>query len=346
LSLWDTLSAERRVIGLAGHDAHGGVRGSEDGGQWAIPGASSYAASFSAFSTRVIVTRRLTGSAEGDVAALLDALRSGHVFTAIDGVAGPAFVDFRGGTAAADLSMGDERPFAGDATLALASTAPPGTAAVLLRDGVEVTRSDGHALEFRPSQPGAYRVELRRPGVAVPWVATNPIYLRGEAPGAGKRATAVPAVIVLEIPDAGQIEKDPASTATLTSDGGRRSVGFTLRAGERVSQYVALAVPLPSNLLAFDAIAFDARSAGPMRVSVQLRFESAGGSRWRRSVYLSDTPSRVVVATSRLVAADRPEPLPPPSTATSLLFVVDLTNAHPGAEGSFDISNIQLQRTP
>jgi hypothetical protein len=344
LSRWDALSAERRAVGLAGHDAHGGVRGEEDGSQWALPGASSYAASFAAFSTRVILERRLSGSAEADGAALVAALRSGHVFTAIDGVAGPAFVEYRGASAAHDVHMGDEQPFTDDASVTLTSTAPPGSTAVLLRDGVEVARADGHAIQFRPSAPGAYRVELRVPGVAVPWVVTNPIYLRGSAPAAGEGGPPVIATAVLEIPQPGQIEKDPVSTATLTSDGGRRSLTFALRAGERVSQYVALAVPMPSSLPQFDAIAFDATSAGPMRVSVQLRFDSAGGSRWRRSVYLSDTPSRIVVPTSRLVAADRPGSLPPASSASSLLFVVDLTNAKPGAKGAFEISNIQLQR--
>jgi hypothetical protein len=343
LSRWDALTAERRVIGVAGHDAHGGVRGAEDGAHWTIPGASSYAASFAAFSTRVIVARRLTGSADDDGESVVAALRAGRVFTSIDGTAGPAFVDFHGASGAADLAMGDERPIADGASLTLASTAPPGTAAVLLRDGGEVMRSDGRAMEFRPSQPGAYRVELRAPGSAVPWVATNPIYLRGEDTQAKEGRLSAAPTVALDIPEGGQIEKDPGSTATLASDSGGRSFAFRLRAGERVSQYVALAVPLPSSLPAFDAIGFGARSAGPMRVSVQLRFESA---RWRRSVYLSDTPGHIVMPTSRLVAADRPGPLPPVSTATSLLFVVDLTNARPGDEGSFEISNLQLLRTP
>ena len=71
-----------------------------------------------------------------------------------------------------------------------------------------------------------------------------------------------------------------------------------------------------------------------MRVSVQLRFESAGGARWGHSVYLSPESRQIVVPFDRLLPADRPTGADlPPTVATSLLFVVDLTNAAPGAQG-------------
>ncbi len=79
-----------------------------------------------------------------------------------------------------------------------------------------------------------------------------------------------------------------------------------------------------------------------MRVSVQLRFESAGGARWRHSVYLSPESRQVVVPLYRLLPADEPTARPPSELATSLLFVVDLTNAAPGAQGSFEISDLRL----
>ncbi len=79
-----------------------------------------------------------------------------------------------------------------------------------------------------------------------------------------------------------------------------------------------------------------------MRVSVQLRFESAGGARWRHSVYLSPESRQVVVPLYRLLPADEPTARPPVELATSLLFVVDLTNALPGAQGSFEISDLRL----
>jgi hypothetical protein len=142
------------------------------------------------------------------------------------------------------------------------------------------------------------------------------------------------------------VEKDPASTADLASDGGRRSLEFRLRAGERASQYAAIAVPLPQRLPGFDRIVFSGRSSAPMRISVQVRFDRAGGSRWVRSVYLSPESRQIVVPLEWLVPADSPgnqlsQP-PPFDSASSVLFVVDLTNASPGGQGRFEISNLSL----
>jgi hypothetical protein len=43
-----------------------------------------------------------------------------------------------------------------------------------------------------------------------------------------------------------------------------------------------------------------------------------------------------------MVAADGSGPLPPAASASSLLFVIDLTNAQPGAAGEFEIRNLRL----
>ena len=343
LARWDALATRRRVVGVAGHDAHGGVGRSEEGSLWTLPGASSYQASFAAFGTRVIVDEPLNGTAASDASAILGALRGGRVFTAIDGLASPAFVDFHATLDGTELRMGEERAFDPGAVLSLGSTVPPGGTAVLLRDGVEVSSSATGELQFRPREAGAYRVELRLAGSRVPWIVTNPIYLRGPAPPAdGLVPGGSRAVPVLEPSEPGVVEKDPGSSATLASSDGSRALSFRLRGGDRVSQYAAIAVSLPTDVREFDSVAFDARSSAPLRVSVQLRFESSGGARWRHSVYLSPETRTITVPVSRLVAADRPGAVPPTRTATSLLFVVDLTNARPGAEGQFEISRLRL----
>jgi hypothetical protein len=84
-----------------------------------------------------------------------------------------------------------------------------------------------------------------------------------------------------------------------------------------------------------------------MRVSVQLRFRGRAEERWVRSVYLPTESTSVEVRASDLIvagggAAARPDP----REATSLLFVVDLTNAAPGASGWFEISGPALAREP
>ena len=344
LARWDEMASRTRVIGVAGHDTHGGVARPEEGSRWALPGASSYDASFAAFSTRVVLGTPLTGNAGSDARSVMAALRAGRVFTGVDAVAAPAWVDFHATLGSAEVQMGEERPFVNDSMLTVHSTAATGTTAVLLRNGAEVLTSLTGELQYRPSEPGAYRVELRHAGTRVPWVVTNPIYLREEVAAAAQTPSAGSATTALELPEPGVIEKDPDSSASLTPGASSRSVTFRLRGGERVSQYVALAVPLSKGLPPFDGIAFDARSSSPMRVSVQLRFEDHDGARWRRSIYVSPSESNIVVPIARLLAADRPGPVPAVSSASSLLFVVDLTNALPGAEGQFAVSRLRLVR--
>ena len=59
-----------------------------------------YEASFRTFSVRAVLSAPPSGDAPADARALLDALRNGRVFTAVDAIARPAVLDFhasRGG---------------------------------------------------------------------------------------------------------------------------------------------------------------------------------------------------------------------------------------------------------
>jgi hypothetical protein len=349
LARWDQIAATRTMVALAGHDAHGSLaRGSEEGSQRWIPpfvasSLASYETSFATFAVRVILDGPLTGDAARDARRLLDAVRAGHVYTAIDAIASPAWVDFHATLAAADHGMGEVVPFASGTALTFRSTMPGGATAVLLRDGTAVAESGAGEVQYAAPAPGVYRVEVRTRW-AVPWIVTNPIYLRSSSrPGPDSVAPSPPeGTTVLELTDPGRIEKDPASRAELSSNDGKRALEFQLRAGERVSQYVAIAVPLPQGLPAFDRVVFTGRSSPAMRVSVQVRFDSAGGARWVHSVYLSSESRQIVVPVDRLLPADRPTQAPPFGSASSVLFVVDLTNASPGSEGLFEISDLRL----
>ena len=351
LARWDAMAATRTVVALAGHDAHGGVaRRSEEGSRWAVPGLASYEASFATFGLRVVLNEELTRAADRDARQLLDALRAGRVFTAIDAIATPAWVDYHLTLGGAQRTMGEVLTFEDGAALTFRSTLPPGAVAVLVRDGVEVAQSGTGELRFLPTAPGVYRVEVRDPRWAVPWIATNPIYLRAlrRARGGAGGADAQRLDRSRSSSDPGRVEKDPASTADLASNGGTRSLEFRLRAGERASQYAALAVPLAERLPPFDRIVFTGRSSTPMRISVQARFDRAGGSRWIHSVYLSPESRQIVVPLERLVPADSPRDRQAPSfdSVSSLLFVVDLTNASPGGQGRFEISDLRLATAP
>jgi hypothetical protein len=353
LARWDQLTATRALVGLPGHDAHGGLsRGAEEGSAWNVPRflsprLASYEASFATFALRVVLDESLTGDPVLDARRLLDAVRAGRVFTAIDAVAGPAWVDYHVTRGEVRRNMGETVMFEDETTLVFRSTLPSEARAVLLRDGVEAAESGTGELTFRAAGPGAYRVEVRSPLWDVPWIVTNPIYLRGsDATPPGMPPVTAAGLEALALADSGSVERDPASTATVTTEAGVRWVEFALRSGDRASQYAALAVPLPKGLPRFDRIVFRGRSSSPMRVSVQLRVEQAGGARWIRSVYLTPEPRQIVVPIDQLLPADAQAaqiPQPPPfPAASSVLFVIDLTNAAPGARGRFGISDLQL----
>ena len=331
LARWDALATQRSVAGIAGHDAHGGIgRGVEDGGPGALP-IPSYEASFRAFGTNVVLDAPLSGEAAADAARVLDGIRNGRSFTVIDAVAAPGLLDLR--------------PVSGG-ILAEASL-PPGAEMVMLRNGVEVaTSAEGRLAGFdRPS--GAFRVEVRVPGAPgqppVPWLVSNPLSFLPtrvtHEPLEGTDWVAFPSDIRWHA------EHDPRSTGTTAGKADAPALTYELGAGQRASQFVALAADMPGRLPRFDVLRFDARASRPMRVSVQLRYAGHGGHRWGRSVYVSPGLQTVRIPVDEMLLLEgQTGPVPDPSSARSLLFVVDLTNAAPGDAGRVEISGLSFGR--
>jgi hypothetical protein len=77
---------------------------------------------------------------------------------------------------------------------------------------------------------------------------------------------------------------------------------------------------------------------------VQLRFAEDDNARWRKSVYVDPEARPVRVDLAGFRRADGPAQRPDVRRATSLLFVVDLTNARPGAAGEITLGNVALTR--
>jgi hypothetical protein len=118
---------------------------------------------------------------------------------------------------------------------------------------------------------------------------------------------------------------------------------YRLAGGGASSQFAALVRDLaaPPD---FAAVTFVGRASRPMRISIQLRFAQDGDQRWRKSFYADTVARPVTIAVDQLRPADRPGRHPALSRASSLLFVVDLTNAAPAAEGSFTIADLAFVR--
>jgi hypothetical protein len=351
LDRWDALSRTRRVASIAGHDAHGGIgRSAEYRGTprsaW-VPGVPSYEGSFRSFSTRVVLDTGLSGDAVADSQRLLAAIRAGRMFTAVDAIARPAVLDFHAVRGDSAVTMG-ETVMPGPATIAVRAAIPAGARIVLLHNGDTITDVAGGTLELPvASAQGAYRVEVRVPGgpgdPPVPWLLSNPIYFLNPSPTAQPRPALASVPLPAEIP--WHVEKDRGSTGSVVTSPVEAAFYYRLRGPSRTSQFVAAVTELQGRAGAPGSVTFTATALRPVRLSVQLRY--GGGERWAHSVYLDATPRDVIVPLSEMRPVDHQiGHAPPATTAVSLLFVVDLTNALPGAANTIRFSRVGFAPAP
>lgn len=362
LAHWDRITSTRPIVGLAGHDAHGGF-GAEVGarGDIAVDGTPnrwprrrislpSYESTFRTFSLVVNLPRAPSGRALEDADVLIGALRAGRVFTAVDALASPATLDFEAVAGTARAGQGESLPMSlGRAEFRVRTAAPAGSSIVLLRDGRAIGHASGEVLTQSVSSPGVFRVEVHAPDAPgrppVPWLVSNPIYRWPAASGAG-----APVGATSEAPSEGamygpplaalrwRVETSQGSRADVTAEPGSVSVRYALGAGARASQFVALAADLKQRIAdSASELVLKGDADRPMRVSVQLRFGAGGEVRWGKSVYLDNAEREIRVPLDRLGPLEGVPPMPPLSRAAALLFVVDLTNARPGATGQFTL---------
>ena len=356
---WDRLARERAIVAVAGQDAHARIALS---GNWE-PAASEralrlpgYASSFRAFALRARLPVPLTRQADRDATMILDAIRTGRVFTVIDALAGPADLQF---TARADgttrAEMGATLSGEGGPLLLQAAVTPaPGTHLVLLRDGQVVSRSASAVLQFE--HPGGlaravYRVEAfldGRGAPGLPWIVGNPIYVGPAADQVRSRRLEVMDAEPLSMePRAGEwiVERDPRSDARVAKEGeGGLAFAWHLSDGARHGQYAAAARPLPRGRLhQWDQVTMTMSASAPMRASVQVRAPS--GDRWIRSVYVDTAPRDATVRFDDLSPVEAATPRAPQlAEVDSLLVVVDTVNTPPGRSGVLHLRRARLER--
>jgi hypothetical protein len=296
----------------------------------------------------------LSGDAARDAGLVLGALRNGRVYTTFDGLAGPAVLDFTAAGGASRVRQGGWLA-GGGAQFHATANVPMGGTLALLRDGVEVGRSNGPELTHTDDRPGAYRLEARIPGApgapALPWIVSNPIYL---GPGyAGTAARTGDAPGGADPPwhaGAWHVERDAASTGAFQSsdaaDGAATAFTFALGARE-ASPFVALVTNDAGGVREATRLSFRAHASRPIRISVQARCDdgASAAQRWIRSVYLDETPRQVTVtfADMRVAGTLARTPLDT-GRITSILFVFDTTNARPGDGGRLWIDQLRSGR--
>jgi hypothetical protein len=196
-------------------------------------------------------------------------------------------------------------------------------------------------------------VEIQVPGAPgeppVPWIVTNPIYVRARddmAPDRGEASVQAP---LYENGEARgwTIEKSERSKAAIdvarTITGTELLLRWATGGKQSESPYAAFVMPAGPLLSGYDRLLFTARADRPMRASVQFRLPN--GDRWRRSIYVDDQPRQVTVFFDDVrpagTTATRRMPL---ASVRDVLFVFDTVNAQPGASGQFRIDDVKYGR--
>lgn len=338
LSRWDTLTRKRPVVALAGSDAHARAGWADEANGyragWFVR-VPSYAASFRTFSMRLTLGRPMGSDAAADAAAIMSALRAGSVYTAIDALAAPASLQFtsNGTTFVARVNV------------------TGGGAIVLRRDGQVVAQQPLPELTFdSKGDEGAYRVEVTladAPGdPPVPWIVSNPIYVHGDGWGSVTPPERSAPTMALSIQGGPwRTEADESSRAQVSQaepPAGPATFTYQLGGGGRAGQYAALTLGVGTALTERTQLALRASAIRPMRVSIQTRSPQSG-ERWQKSVYLDSEVRETIIPFGEMTPVGASGAFDP-ARADTLLFVVDLTNANPGASGSFTVHDLRIER--
>ncbi len=362
LTQWADVASRRRVVTTAGTDAHAQIavwRSSDPAETRAAIPIPTYESSFRALSVHVRPERALTGEAVADAAAILRAVRAGHLYVSVDGIATPPAFEFSATNASGTAREGDELQAAGGPVRLRVRSNAPAWFTATIRNGVGILSGDHHEPEFMVEAPGGagvYWVEVQ--AADKPWLMSNPIYVRlANSPAGAAERSRAPAgqqqpLIGGPAKTTWRVEHDPTSLVAVDlpptaagpggTAGSQARLRFGLASGPAAMQYAALVVDLAAGLAGNDRLVFTGRAEQPMRISVQLR--SDRGS-WQRSVYIDTVDQERTVFFDDLTPATGADTdKPPRAEIRAILFVVDAVNTRPGTSGRVWITNPALGR--
>jgi hypothetical protein len=165
LAAFDAQTARRRLTAIGTPDAHQNIR---------IPGRQldPYPLSFRLVPVYLFAAERTRG-------ALIEALRNGRAYFAFEVFRpAPTFAFQMRDSLGNVWSIGDEVHHAEGLTVEV--SAPARGRITVLRNGLQLARTEGEQLSVPVHDPGAYRaeVEILVQGQWRPWIFANPIYVR------------------------------------------------------------------------------------------------------------------------------------------------------------------------
>lgn len=180
---WDELLAGRPVVGMCGSDVHAKTKLTPNF-FLRFPG---YAPSLEVAREHVLLGPHAGGgdASRATAAEILDGLRHGHSFCALDALYPSSGFVFRVSTAAASGGPGDFLSWGGSGRIDV--TVPAGASQPrikVFRDGREIVDKETWAVDEAAPGPGRYRTEvfLRQRGLTgwrrwTLWAFTNPVYV-------------------------------------------------------------------------------------------------------------------------------------------------------------------------
>lgn len=177
LQQYDELTERKRLTLFAGTDAHSNIGffllGDDAGNKLLYLKLDPYKTTFSLMRNHVLLEK----GKELNEQTLLEAIKNGKVFIGVDRWADTSGFSF---TVNDDKTMGDEIELATSASVRLKIHSPLPAKVVLLRNGQQIHESNGTDVSFDANEKGTYRVEvyLDSYGFKMPWIISNPIYVR------------------------------------------------------------------------------------------------------------------------------------------------------------------------
>jgi hypothetical protein len=173
LARWDRLTQGRRVVGIGELDNHDSlVR--IGGMNFAV---FPFTRVFRLIRTHILTTGPLSGNSSADTAVLLDALRNGRAYAALDHYRSSSGFSFFLTEEGREATMGDRFILHHSADLRVSV---PETARIrVVRNGALFHQEAGRDISIPVSEPGVYRIEadLRVFGRRRPWIFSNPVYV-------------------------------------------------------------------------------------------------------------------------------------------------------------------------
>lgn len=359
---WIGLARTRPVIAIAGNDAHAklALRDTEPGDNRTSIPIPSYESSFESLTIHATPDHPLSGNAADDARAILDAIRAGHLYVAVEGWASPPAFEFSGSRGNLRVHPGERLDPGSPIALRVRSNAPGGFATRVWRNDAILTERNEPRFDVEIDGGAAvYTVEVRRPNSdGMPaWISSNPIYVRADAPSWPQSAREPDPIDMAGgtlfdgTTNGWSYESDTSSLAVVDVaplvTGARVRLRYGLSGGASVGQYAAAAVGTPQGVEQAEAVAFSVRGEGPMRISVQVRAETPGATpeRWQKSVYVDATEQTRVVRFAEMKPVGTTQSAQPPKAAVrAIMFVVDTTHAKAGASGRLWLGNVRLAR--